>query len=86
MILQQLSDYLNKICRDFTNPNLLTEHKGKASQMANSTAIVAAFGGGLPPGITRTNDRCTLLVSNLDPDVSILSGIFYKVLSIPQFI
>ncbi|XP_058099433.1 alpha-glucan water dikinase, chloroplastic-like [Magnolia sinica] len=27
----------------------------------------SAFGGGLPPGISGTNDRCTILVSNLDP-------------------
>lgn len=37
--------------------------------MANAAAIAAAFGNGLPPGITGTNDRCTILVSNLDPDV-----------------
>ncbi|KAH1191285.1 Polypyrimidine tract-binding 3 [Glycine max] len=37
-------------------------------QMANAAAIAAAFGGGLPPGITGTNDRCTVLVSNLNPD------------------
>lgn len=38
--------------------------------MANTSAIAAAFGGGLPPGITGTNDRCTVLVSNLNADVS----------------
>lgn len=38
--------------------------------MANATAIAAAFGGGLPPGISGTNDRCTVLVSNLNLDVS----------------
>ena len=38
--------------------------------MANAAAIAAAFGGGLPPGISGTNDRCTVLVSNLNPDVS----------------
>ncbi|GMN48518.1 hypothetical protein TIFTF001_017683 [Ficus carica] len=37
-------------------------------QMANAAAIAAAFGGGLPPGISGTNDRCTVLVSNLHPD------------------
>ncbi|KAJ7974031.1 polypyrimidine tract-binding protein 3 [Quillaja saponaria] len=37
-------------------------------QMANAAAITAAFGGGLPPGISGTNDRCTILVSNLNPD------------------
>lgn len=36
--------------------------------MANAAAIAAAFGGGLPPGISGTNDRCTVLVSNLNPD------------------
>ncbi|MBA0647868.1 hypothetical protein Goklo_015678 [Gossypium klotzschianum] len=38
------------------------------SRMANAAAIAAAFGGGLPPGISGTNDRCTVLVSNLNPD------------------
>lgn len=38
--------------------------------MANHAAIAAAFGGVFPPGITGTNDRCTVLVSNLNPDVS----------------
>ncbi|KAG6774355.1 hypothetical protein POTOM_021708 [Populus tomentosa] len=37
-------------------------------QMPNAAAIAAAFGGGLPPGISGTNDRCTILVSNLNPD------------------
>ena len=41
--------------------------------MANAAAIAAAFGGGLPPGITGTNDRCTILVANLNPDVSTMS-------------
>ncbi|KAE9592525.1 putative RNA recognition motif domain-containing protein [Lupinus albus] len=36
--------------------------------VANAAAIAAAFGGGLPPGITGTNDRCTVLVANLNPD------------------
>ena len=40
-------------------------------QMASAAAIAAAFGGGLPPGISGTNDRCTVLVSNLNPDVSL---------------
>ncbi|XP_039016067.1 polypyrimidine tract-binding protein homolog 3-like [Hibiscus syriacus] len=73
--------YNNDRSRDFTNPNLPTEQKGRSSQhpgygdagvgfpqMANAAAIAAAFGGGLPPGITGTNDRCTVLVSNLNPD------------------
>uniref|UniRef100_A0A7N2KWL3 RRM domain-containing protein n=3 Tax=Quercus TaxID=3511 RepID=A0A7N2KWL3_QUELO len=123
-------NYNNERSRDFTNPNLPTEQKGRSSQpgygdaggmyalqatgraaprlhqsiicfglisdpilvikytinlsiksarciiydpikilqMANTTAIAAAFGGGLPPGISGTNDRCTVLVSNLNPD------------------
>lgn len=74
-------NYNNDRSRDFTNPNLPSEQKGRSShqsgygdvgvafpQMANSAAIAAAFGGGLPPGISGTNDRCTVLVSNLNPD------------------
>ncbi|GMY29480.1 polypyrimidine tract-binding protein homolog 3 [Fagus crenata] len=84
-------NYNNERSRDFTNPNLPTEQKGRSSQpgygdagsmyalqatgravafpqMANASAIAAAFGGGLPPGISGTNDRCTVLVSNLNPD------------------
>ncbi|XVE60106.1 hypothetical protein DITRI_Ditri05aG0100500 [Diplodiscus trichospermus] len=85
--------YNNDRSRDFTNPNLPTEQKGRTSQhpgygdaggmytleahgagavgfpqMPNAAAITAAFGGGLPPGISGTNDRCTVLVSNLNPD------------------
>lgn len=30
--------------------------------------IAAAFGGTLPPGVTGTNERCTLIVSNLNTD------------------
>ncbi|RHN51080.1 putative nucleotide-binding alpha-beta plait domain-containing protein [Medicago truncatula] len=36
--------------------------------MGNAQAIEAAFGGDLPPGITGTNERCTILVTNLNPD------------------
>ncbi|QCD94520.1 olypyrimidine tract-binding protein 2 [Vigna unguiculata] len=86
-------NYNNDRSRDFTNPNLPTEQKGRSSQpgygdaggmysgartgakyfkllwlMANAAAIAAAFGGGLPPGITGTNERCTILVANLSPD------------------
>ncbi|KAK2659061.1 hypothetical protein Ddye_005594 [Dipteronia dyeriana] len=82
-------NYNNERSRDFTNPNLPAEQKGRSSQsgygdsggkyasgagavvfpqMANAAAIAAAFGGGLPPGISGTNDRCTILVSNLNPD------------------
>lgn len=41
--------------------------------MGNAEAIAAAFAGGLPPGISGTNDRCTILVSNLNSDVSFCS-------------
>ncbi|CAH9127470.1 unnamed protein product [Cuscuta epithymum] len=85
-------NYNNEKSRDFTNPNLPTEQKGKSSQhtygdiggmyplsssgsnaagyhqMGNAAAVAAAFPGGLPPGISGTNDRCTILVSNLDSD------------------
>ncbi|XP_044475252.1 polypyrimidine tract-binding protein homolog 3-like [Mangifera indica] len=72
-------NYNNDRSRDFTNPNLPSEQKGRSSQsgydsgvpfpqMANAAAIAAAFGGGLPPGITGTNERCTILVSNLNSD------------------
>eukprot|EP00261_Vitis_vinifera_P035532 XP_019076775.1 PREDICTED: polypyrimidine tract-binding protein homolog 3 isoform X1 [Vitis vinifera] len=97
-------NYNNERSRDFTNPSLPSEQKGRSSQsgygdgggmyalqppgarpvafpqvglpqlctelhpMGNATAIAAAFGGGLPPGISGTNDRCTVLVSNLNPD------------------
>jgi polypyrimidine tract-binding protein 2 len=44
--------------------------------MPNAAAIAAAFGGGLPPGITGTNERSTLLVSNLNPDVSVFYVFF----------
>ncbi|KAF2591851.1 hypothetical protein F2Q70_00038495, partial [Brassica cretica] len=73
-------NYNNDRSRDYTNPNLPSEQKGRLPhpgygdagvaypQMANTSAIAAAFGGGLPPGITGTNDRCTILVSNLNTD------------------
>ncbi|XP_011042880.1 PREDICTED: polypyrimidine tract-binding protein homolog 3 isoform X2 [Populus euphratica] len=72
-------NYNNDRSRDFTNPNLPSEQKGRSSQPAygdvvgypqipNAAAIAAAFGGGLPPGISGTNDRCTVLASNLNPD------------------
>ncbi|KAL3841303.1 hypothetical protein ACJIZ3_025894 [Penstemon smallii] len=78
-------NYNNERSRDFTNPSLPSEQKGKLSQpgygdgamyaravgfpqMGNAAAIAAAFGGGLPPGVSGTNDRCTVLVSNLNPD------------------
>jgi hypothetical protein len=40
-------------------------------QMGSQSAAAAAFGGVLPPGITGTNDRCTLLASNLAPEVKV---------------
>ncbi|KAI3507245.1 hypothetical protein L1887_22141 [Cichorium endivia] len=74
-------NYNNERSRDFTNPSLPSEQKGRPSsqpgygdagvgfpQMNNAAAIAAAFGGGLPPGISGTNDRCTVLASNLNPD------------------
>ncbi|KAL8162583.1 hypothetical protein V2J09_014072 [Rumex salicifolius] len=41
---------------------------GAFSQRANHAAITAAFEGGLPPGITGMNERCTVLASNLNYD------------------
>ncbi|KAK6940043.1 hypothetical protein RJ641_029574 [Dillenia turbinata] len=73
-------NYNNERSRDFTNPSLPSEQRGRSSQggygdiavalpqMANAAVIASAFGGGLPPGISGTNDRCTVLVSNLNPD------------------
>ncbi|KAK9271720.1 hypothetical protein L1049_002083 [Liquidambar formosana] len=85
-------NYNNERSRDFTNPSLPSEQKGRSSQsgysdaggmyalqppgtravpfpqMGNASAVAAAFAGGLPPGISGTNDRCTVLVSNLNPD------------------
>lgn len=37
--------------------------------MGNAAAIAAAFPSGLPPGISGMNDRCTIIVSNVNPDV-----------------
>ncbi|XP_059630478.1 polypyrimidine tract-binding protein homolog 3 isoform X2 [Cornus florida] len=72
-------NYNNERSRDFTNPSLPTEQKGRSSQpgygdagvgfpQMGNAAAVAAFQGALPPGISGTNDRCTVLVSNLNPD------------------
>lgn len=41
---------------------------GPYSQMERAATIAAAFGGSLPPGVTGTNERCTLIVSNLNTD------------------
>ncbi|KAF0925588.1 hypothetical protein E2562_017178 [Oryza meyeriana var. granulata] len=38
------------------------------AQMGRAAMIAAAFGGTLPPGVTGTNERCTLIVSNLNTD------------------
>jgi len=55
--------------------------------MGNAQAIEAAFGGDLPPGITGTNERCTILVTNLNPDVSNLILTFFILQEIyPPFI
>ncbi|XP_039138281.1 polypyrimidine tract-binding protein homolog 3-like isoform X1 [Dioscorea cayenensis subsp. rotundata] len=86
-------NYNNDRSRDFTNPSLPSEQRGRSSQqsgygdsgslyglqpagvrpgsftqMSNVAAIAAAFGGVLPHGVTGTNDRCTLLVTNLNPE------------------
>ncbi|XP_074264295.1 polypyrimidine tract-binding protein homolog 3-like [Silene latifolia] len=78
-------NYNNDRSRDFTNPDLPTEQRGRSSQsgygdaggvygaggsgaqMGNSAAM-AASAGGLPPGVSGMNDRCTVIVSNLNPD------------------
>uniref|UniRef100_A0A803KX79 RRM domain-containing protein n=1 Tax=Chenopodium quinoa TaxID=63459 RepID=A0A803KX79_CHEQI len=36
-------------------------------QMGHAAAM-SAFAGGLPPGVSGNNDRCTVIVSNLNPD------------------
>jgi polypyrimidine tract-binding protein 2 len=36
--------------------------------MGRAAMIAAAFGGTLPHGVTGTNERCTLIVSNLNTD------------------
>ncbi|ONK54885.1 uncharacterized protein A4U43_UnF10080 [Asparagus officinalis] len=83
-------NYNNDRSRDFTNPSLPSEQRGRSSQgfgdvgglyafphgaravafpqMGNAAAVAAAFGGGLPPGISGTNTACTILVSNLDSE------------------
>lgn len=45
-------------------------------QMGSAAAVAAAFGGGLPPGISGTNTACTILVSNLDADKIDVDKIF----------
>ncbi|KAL5698326.1 hypothetical protein ACHQM5_029380 [Ranunculus cassubicifolius] len=76
-------NYNNDRSRDYTNPSLPSEQKGRSSQhgygeaasmyglpqMGNAaTAAAAAFGGGLPPGVSGTNERCTVLASNLNEE------------------
>lgn len=46
--------------------------------MGNAAVNAVPFARGLPPGISGTNDRCTIIVSNLNPDVSFY---FLKALS-----
>ncbi|VAH07785.1 unnamed protein product [Triticum turgidum subsp. durum] len=74
----------NERTRDFTNPSLPTEQRPRPSQQGfpdpgglypfqqpgggRAATIAAAFGGTLPPGVTGTNERCTLIVSNLNTD------------------
>ncbi|XP_047095091.1 polypyrimidine tract-binding protein homolog 3-like isoform X2 [Lolium rigidum] len=38
------------------------------AQMGRAAMIAAAFGGSLPPGVSGTNERCTLIVSNLNTE------------------
>ncbi|KAL5202946.1 hypothetical protein ABZP36_013898 [Zizania latifolia] len=38
------------------------------AQMGRAAMIATAFGGTLPPGVTGSNERCTLIVSNLNTD------------------
>ncbi|CAM6037604.1 unnamed protein product [Sphagnum compactum] len=75
--LQELQvNYNNERTRDYTNVTLPSEHTRVSNpgnnnivvQMGSQSAAAAAFGGVLPPGITGTNDRCTLLASNLAPE------------------
>lgn len=84
-------NFNNDRSRDFTNPNLPTEQRGRSSQSGygdaggaypfqatgsgsagygqmGHAAAMSAFAGGLPPGVSGNNDRCTVIVSNLNPD------------------
>ncbi|KAK9283386.1 hypothetical protein L1049_011628 [Liquidambar formosana] len=47
---------------------LQVNYNNERSTMAGTAAMAAAFGGTLPPGISGTNERCTVLVSNLNSD------------------
>ncbi|XP_020585273.1 polypyrimidine tract-binding protein homolog 3-like [Phalaenopsis equestris] len=58
----------NDRSRDFTNPSLPTEQRGHPSQMGNGTAIAAAFGGVLLPGMSGVNEHSTILLTNLNPE------------------
>jgi hypothetical protein len=40
------------------------------AQLGGASAAASVFEGVLPPGITGTNDRSTLLASNLLPEVN----------------
>ncbi|KNA17164.1 hypothetical protein SOVF_082600 [Spinacia oleracea] len=84
-------NFNNDRSRDFTNPNLPSEQRGRSSQSGygdaggmypfqatgsgavaygqlGNNAAMTAFPGGLPPGVSGTNERCTVIVSNLNPD------------------
>ncbi|GAU41133.1 hypothetical protein TSUD_288230 [Trifolium subterraneum] len=54
----------------FSSHQALTtdQSQGVEDEMSNTAAIEATFGGDLPPRITGTNERCTILVTNLNPD------------------
>eukprot|EP00245_Coleochaete_scutata_P008098 TRINITY_DN240_c0_g1_i1.p1 TRINITY_DN240_c0_g1~~TRINITY_DN240_c0_g1_i1.p1 ORF type:complete len:476 (-),score=95.34 TRINITY_DN240_c0_g1_i1:459-1886(-) len=41
-------------------------HPFQMPGLQSAAGAMAAFGGTLPPGVTGTNERCTILVSNLD--------------------
>ncbi|EFJ22438.1 hypothetical protein SELMODRAFT_173175 [Selaginella moellendorffii] len=77
--LQELQvNFNNERTRDYTNSSLPNEPgrsqnpPGGNNMMVPMTpsaaAAAAASGGTLPPGVTGTNERCTLLVSNLAPE------------------
>ncbi|GJM88697.1 hypothetical protein PR202_ga05248 [Eleusine coracana subsp. coracana] len=52
--------YNNDQSWDFTNPSLPTACPS-SSQMERAAVIAVAFGGSLPPGVTGTNEWCTLM-------------------------
>ncbi|KAM0843776.1 hypothetical protein ACQ4PT_057480 [Festuca glaucescens] len=57
------------LCHHIENiSSLLSFDRLFGLQMGQAAMVAAAFGGTLPPGVTGTNDRCTLIVSNLNSD------------------